>query len=748
MVRDELYFYLYVLTAMLFVGKTALIDEFLKGNKMLNSTARVNCHYANVYEPYEVIRQLLKTTISHATSSAQSNSADDSEMKFGGSISFDEFDDGNPGSLEEDVEFRVLEDIYAEIVLWVQTNLSTLKFTVAMDKTKESVFHSDSFSRAGSFASSEKREEWERYEFIMSSRSASFHASLRKTNSIVRASFSTHEDEHGPNPSIGEDPSVSLSPHQPAGVVRGSLSFGISEVLPLLRIVLDTAETPENLLPQVTEEGINDILTALCGEIVKALVNTSKSKTLVVEDLQWCDKESFAILMAMVESMETGLFISSMRTTEDSKTTAGHRYARCASFEGSANVNSMHEVTAVCKGVHLNPLSRHQIEVLIRAAIKPSIISSNPNVVSGKNISNIMVRSGGGIPGEVVDNIRHMQSVLARARFGVVRPSTSNRNGELPRFDKLSVEQQIVLKMASVCGTTFSLYTVNLTLEKMGYSTIKNKTEKIFVDIEEKGLIKRVFATQDRKESKGNIVSGPSPKATTDFGENLRQSPASFRGLGNSFRGSFRSPGLANPKLKMYTFLEKGFRENIYSVMLESQREMVHRIIAEDLENAYQEETRPAYQEAETLAFHFTKARELHKQIYYTEAAARRAHEVFMPLTAFHQLNQLFLVAFQQKTIEQVLQASFRQMKTSYYSIFSVAIRNRRDFGNVFVTKMYISASDLTTKVQSSNAAIPSPKLIEYVLEMSILKYKYVNFRIVWATLIFFFQDLRFDGLP
>jgi hypothetical protein len=138
----------------------------------------------------------------------------------------------------------------------------------------------------------------------------------------------------------------------------------------------------------------------------------------------------------------------------------------------------------------------------------------------------------------------------------VIRPLTANRNGELPRFDKLSVEQQIVLKMASVCGATFSLYTVNLTLDKMGYLTIKNKTEKIFVDMEEKSLIKRVFGTQDRKESKSNIVSGLSPVGQslkqTEFGpgSDSQGSPASFRALG-SFRGeSFRSPGSSNPKMR------------------------------------------------------------------------------------------------------------------------------------------------------------------------------------------------------
>jgi hypothetical protein len=142
----------------------------------------------------------------------------------------------------------------------------------------------------------------------------------------------------------------------------------------------------------------------------------------------------------------------------------------------------------------------------------------------------------------------------------VIRPPTANRNGELPRFDKLSVEQQIVLKMASVCGATFSLYTVNLTLDKMGYLTTKNKTEKIFVDKEEKGLIKRVFGMQDRKESKSNIVSGPSPKGQslkqTEFGpgSDSQGSPASFRALGSFRGGSFRSPGSSNPKLKKYPF--------------------------------------------------------------------------------------------------------------------------------------------------------------------------------------------------
>ena len=610
------------------------------------------------------------------------------------------------------MEYQVLKDIYSEIVSWVEKNLSDMKFYVSTDQTK-----SRQPSDAGANTPPFKKDDWDRYEFLMSSESASFRRQLS-----VKASLSISLEED-------EDPAPCQSEIAPVGGIaplasraasklaleHGLIAYSISEVLPILRLCLDTAvEAPEGIITQLSDDGIQDLLTSLCCEIIKALVLSSGGRTLMVEDLQWCDKESFAILMRVAEAMDGGLFVCSMRTSEQAKTTRGRRYARCASFEGNTDVNSINEVTSVCKPITLKPLSRYQIGTLLRSVIRPSLISSNPNVVSDKNISNILVRSGGGIPGQVVTQIEKIVEALSRAKYGAnQRSSLSN---ELPRFDKLSVESQIVLKMASVCGTTFSLYTVNLTLEKTGYVAVKSRTEKILVEIEEKGLIKRVFGMNDKTESKGQIVLGPSPKAA----DMLLSSSQ-----GGSFRqGSFRSVSGINPKLKTYTFLDKSFRENIYNVMLESLRESVHRVIAEDLEFKYEEETRPSYQDAETLAFHYTYAGDEAKQIYYTQEAARLARETFMPLTAYHQLNRLFLLAFNQRTVEQVLQQYFRETQSSYHSNYVVPLTRPAQFGIQFVMQMYITSDDLCGKIVPLCSSIRIGQAANHVAEMSIVKYK------------------------
>lgn len=716
-------------------GKTALIDEFLKQNN-IPSVVRVSCHLANSYEPYEVIKQLLKASMSRATSRTTtmsptiSRGLSLSETKDQGTGSEDDFDEANSGvfpGVEEDVEFRVLEDVYSEIVMWVEANLSHMKFSVSVDKSKQ--FDIDHKSTSNGDADNKiDTDEWDRYEFIISShsRSTSF-----KRQSSVKASFSTNLDD------VSEARELDCSSHtlvrsdreftvEQALAAEETISFGIMEVLPLLRICLDTADNvPDSISLKLTEEGINDVLISLASEIIKALLHSTRGRVLIVEDLQWCDKESFAILLNTVSLLNECVFVSSMRSTEESAKTTGRRYVRCASFEGHMEINSIDQVESICRSLRMKPFSRQQIELLIRSSIKPSLLSSNPNVVSGKNISNILVRSRGGVPGEVVTQIRQMQAILLRSKFGTIKPSLANRSHELPKFDKLPVENQIVLKMASVCGTTFSLFTVNLTLEKMGYLSIKSRTEKILVEIEEKGLIKRVFGQNDKTESKGQIVSAPSPKA--EVISDYRNSPlGSFRGLGGSFRSSsFRAGGnTVSPKMKMYMFVDKSFRENVYSVLLESQRESVHRIIAQDLEETYLEQTFPSYQQAETLAFHYTKARDEAKQIYFTQQAALRARETFMPLTAFHQLSHLFLLVFNQQSVEQVLQSLFKSPKSSYYENYKLELRRHRQFGNNFVSKMYLLESDLKGKVETSCSLIPSIQAAYYVAEMSILKYK------------------------
>jgi len=706
-------------------GKTALINELIRSNAdLLLNAPRLNCHLASMMEPYEMIRQLFKVSLGHDVLPVVT-----SNKGVEHSISNDDGDfepESTGPAVSEDYEQNLLEDMYTAIEARVKKYLSNLSFDyvshedvweggASVDLGDGGDIEDDEaaiyFCRSGSSRASNTRSGTSNSVFHVVSKSRDPYPDRSSVlKSVITSSDGKRCNSVSPDRSLSHSFSDQLSAATPDGinVAAQTKVFGILDVLPLLRICLGTNIQPsEELLCQFTTSGREEMICSLLSEILKHFIYTSKSKTVIVEDLQWCDPESFDAILHLLAQMDAGIFLGSMRPVEQYKNSK-NRYVRATSFEGTTQVNGVDDISHICDLISLGTLTRNNVRTLIEITLGSSLLADEPNILSDQSISNILAKSNGGVAGLVVDQVKQFEVRVSKARYGASSPSTGNRDG-MQQFDRLSHENKIVLKMASVCGTGFTVFMLNLTLDKMGYGNIASHLEKSLVEIEEKGIIKRVFTMPDRADS------------TVGMSYLSRARSASTRRMASQNSGATSS---RDSKAKSYTFLDKAFRENVYSLMLEGQRQAVHAIIARNLAEAYESAVDDQQVgDAEALAFHFSRARNLEKEIKYTEEAAMKSHQGFLTLTAYCHYHQLFKLTTCQRSVDQVIEDCCLDVANSQGDPFSRVFKSH-DFGRVTANNRYLPGTDLSKLIRSKCSLIPTFKMCVYVAHMSILSYK------------------------
>ena len=90
-------------------------------------------------------------------------------------------------------------------------------------------------------------------------------------------------------------------------IASKSKVYNAMEVISLLlRICLNTEELPSTqLLSEFSSNGLEDMISSIVFEVICQLLNSTQSKTLVIEDLQWCDKKSFEGLILTLSILES-----------------------------------------------------------------------------------------------------------------------------------------------------------------------------------------------------------------------------------------------------------------------------------------------------------------------------------------------------------------------------------------------------------------------------------------------------------
>ena len=640
------------------VGKTVLIRECLDRNKLaLQYTHEVSCHVANMLEPYETIRQLLKSIFLKTAHKGPNNYSVSSEGGDWGEITSG--GGGKDSLFDDDVKFEV---VYSDLCEWATDHLTGVTIDLAAADIEQRCSREDA-------------------------------SQLPKTDT--------------------EDPSEYMQNIVPISVKTVSIgqfflgetsgqratSFQLVDLLPLLRLVLDTrTQPPVELMLAVTQERLSSTLQSIIVELLSSYIEKCGMGAMVVENVQWADRLSFNILRELFLRHSQGvLFLCSFRTA----TSFGRKvsYLRADSFEGGVVLNSLDEMADYSRVLPLGLLSKAEVKLLLESVLGPDLISSVPNVLSDSTVQSIYSRSGNGVASNVMKLAKELEASVSVKTFDA---HAGQLVGALPvadtvvlnKFDELSLESQVVLKTASVCGTNFTRSLLMKALAQLGYNkTICTRIDPALGEIEDAGLIRRV-------------------------------SGAEYAPDGSFSPATIKRRNLATDAMnKTFSFTEKHFSDSIYSVMLEKQRQHVHTIIASLIEEARAQSGESlSCNTTELLAFHYSRARNIEMEARYTELAAQCTGRKNMLSVSFNYYHHVLMMASGDRTVEQLMRDACSRPGNP--SLYSVTVRNLCAVAEAPLSRHYIDPSSFVQRLQSTCPYISDTTLSDVVAEMSRLKYK------------------------
>jgi hypothetical protein len=213
-------------------------------------------------------------------------------------------------------------------------------------------------------------------------------------------------------------------------------------------------------------------------------------------------------------------------------------------------------------------------------------------------------------------------------------------------------------------------------------------------------------------------------------GSSKRAASYSARPSLRSSRMSIRSESQQQQQHLLYTFLDKRFREGVYKLMLETQRQAVHLVIAESLEENYDDTAKAQADQAEALAFHFSRANHLEKNIQYSVEAARLFRERFMPMTAMGFMDRIVMLCTDQRDIIHIIQNAYPQKgpgakhtRNGIIGNFGKACRRPEDFGSALVGKRFLDPVHFQSPVLSHCSLISNAMYSSLVGELSAMHY-------------------------
>jgi hypothetical protein len=182
------------------------------------------------------------------------------------------------------------------------------------------------------------------------------------------------------------------------------------------------------------------------------------------------------------------------------------------------------------------------------------------------------------------------------------------------RFDKLNFTEQVVLKVASVIGDTFSSDFLVEVLQTMGEGM---DTAVTGLDVTLQRLQVAAFITQ----SLDSISSSQIIDDLDSFGfeSHVSQLPIIY-----------------------FQFTARNIKECVYNLMLQSQKETVHSIVGRLLEKRYG--TLPELYFLD-IAKHFYASNHFQKKLMYLEESLRRAHHDNDTTVIKESLNHLLVIS-------------------------------------------------------------------------------------------------------
>lgn len=246
---------------------------------------------------------------------------------------------------------------------------------------------------------------------------------------------------------------------------------------------------------------------------------------LLVDNLQWADSPSVKVLKMFTDQMDHGVFIGINRTSHGIET------IRLISSALTPFISYLRNNASV---INLLKFDASTVRLLIENVMGPTLVESHPHILSEENIRSLMERSGRS-PLHVALLANRLKEALIAGNFLQIQDlPVGDHSVAVERFDRLSHESQVVLKIASVIGTVFSDTVLRHTLVSLSFEAFILRLGQTLRNLMDHSII------------------APSITSNDD-----------------------------------YKFIDRSIQESVYNLMLATQRGQVHGIVAEFLESRY-----------------------------------------------------------------------------------------------------------------------------------------------------------------
>lgn len=390
-----------------------------------------------------------------------------------------------------------------------------------------------------------------------------------------------------------------------------------------------------------------------------------KGIILTLENLQWCDMPTLDILHLLVttNSTSSAFFLMTARSIpqeirQDHQDTSLHFKRSNSTFpsflssspSSSRLCRSAQLLLTLSKKCVLEPFTVADIKEMIELILSQQGAPRSSSPVPSSNTTTVAIsglpvgdpqdlsnpellrrihQRTGGVPYLTSSLMMSLRESLNQNNFrGIDSLPTGEHNIIVNRFDKLSSTEQLILKVASVIGDTFSFDFLSQVLKSMGdgLASASIGLDSTIQRLQSSSLVVQVYQDMISSRSHSKCCLGGTSDEILPYEEDPPPSPHQI--------GSHRNQ-------LCFQFTARNIKDCIYNLMLQSQRESVHGIVGRLLERQWG--TLPELNFFE-IAKHYYASNNFQKKIAYLEESLRRAHGDNEPEVMKDSLHHLLLI--------------------------------------------------------------------------------------------------------
>lgn len=398
-------------------------------------------------------------------------------------------------------------------------------------------------------------------------------------------------------------------------------------------LIIDILPCLEGILP--VESSFNPIVSSmshwarikLSHQIVLRILELALLKQGIIvtlENLQWCDAPTLDILhLLFTKNLCPAFVLITARSVgqehnDQANQPSPNRKMSTPSLPpnpSSRMCRSAQMLVKLSNKCVLEPFTTDDIREMIDLILTQQYHESYGDLLTPESLTKIHQRTGG-VPYLTTSLMMSLrESVIHNSFHGIDSLPTGEHNIIVNRFDKLTSTEQLILKVATVIGDTFTFDFLSQVLKCMGDGLVSASIglESTLHRLQSSSLVVQVIQESSLSLSRSSVLD------------------------------SLTSEDLSTTSTSSlcFQFTARNIKECIYNLMLQSQRESVHAIVGRLLERQWGALPELNFFE---IAKHYYASNNFQKKIMYLEESLRRAQGDNDPDLMKDSLHHLLLI--------------------------------------------------------------------------------------------------------